>query len=41
MLSVELDGGAGGAVKFYNLQKSDECWGVLSNNQQVSVSSVH
>lgn len=43
MLSVELDGSAGGAVKFCNMQKSDVRWALLPNNQQVavSVSSVH
>lgn len=44
MLSVELDGSAGGAVKFYNMQKSDVAWAALpNNNQQVAVteSSVH
>lgn len=43
MLSVELDGSAGGAVKFHNMQKSDVLWAVLPNNQQLAMSesSVH
>lgn len=38
MLCVELDGSAGGSVKFCNLQKADVHWAMLPNNQQGAVS---